>query len=139
MAETVHATCVSWQGKAALITGRAGAGKSTLGLQLMALGCDLIADDRTVLDISAGQIIASCPSTLAGLMEARGIGILTADAASSAEVHFVIDLDQAEAERLPPRRYTTVLGCNLPLIWRLEGPQFVPAVMQILKSGWSDR
>ncbi len=139
MAETVHATCVSWQGKAVLITGHAGAGKSTLGLQLMALGCGLIADDRTVLEASDGQVFARCPPTLTGLIEARGIGILTAGAAPSATVHLVVDLDQTEAERLPPRRYNTVLGCNLPLIWRVEGAQFAPAILQILKSGWSDR
>ena len=139
MAKTVHATCVSWQGKAVLITGRAGAGKSTLGLQFMALGCDLIADDRTALDLSDGQVMASCPPTILGLIEARGIGILTAKAAPTAAVHLVVDLDQAEAERLPQRRYYTLLGCNLPLIWRVEGAQFAPAILQILKSGWSDR
>lgn len=139
MAETVHATCVSWQDKAVLITGRAGAGKSTLALQCMALGCTLIADDRTVLDLSDGQVMASCPPTLAGLIEARGIGILTADVAPSAVVCLVVDLDQTEAERLPPRRYNTVLGCSLPLIRRVEGAQFVPAILQLLKSGWSDR
>lgn len=139
MAETVHATCVSWQGKAVLITGRAGAGKSGLALQLMALGCDLIADDRTVLDAARGQVIASSPPTIAGLIEARGVGILTAANAASAVVVLVVDLDRTETARLPAQRNVTLAGCDLPLIWKTDSTHFVAAILQILKSGWSDR
>jgi HPr kinase/phosphorylase len=130
---------VSWHGKAVLITGRAGSGKSSIALQLMALGCDLVADDRTVVEVADGQVIATCPPTIAGLIEARGIGILNASHVPSAIVALVVDLDQAEGARLPPRRLFTVLGCDLPLIWQTEGAHFVPAILQILKSGWSDR
>ncbi|MFT6075966.1 MAG: HPr kinase/phosphorylase [Yoonia sp.] len=139
MTSTIHATCVSWHGKAVLITGQSGSGKSGIGLQLMALGCDLIADDRTSLEISNNQLIASCPLTLAGLIEARGIGILNAGHTPSAAVALVVDLNQTETARLPQQHVFTVLGCGLPLIWRVDGAHFVPAILQILKSGWSDR
>jgi HPr kinase/phosphorylase len=122
-----------------LITGRAGSGKSSIALQLMALGCDLIADDRTTLEIADGQVIATCPPTIAGLIEARGIGILNASYVPSATVALVVDLDQTEVARMPQQRVFTVLGCDLPLIWRTDDAHFVPAILQILKSGWSDR
>lgn len=139
MTTTFHATCVSWHSKAVLITGQSGSGKSGIGLHLMALGCDLIADDRTKLDVSDGQVVASCPPALGGLIEARGIGILNAGHTPSSAVALVVDLDQTETARLPQQRIFTVLGCDLPLIWRVEGAHFVPAILQILKFGWSDR
>ena len=139
MNTTIHATCLSWHGKAVLVTGKSGSGKSGLGLQLMVLGCDLIADDHTCLERSENQIIASCPPTLTGLIEARGIGILNASHAPSAAVALVVDLNETETARLPQQRLFTVLGCDLPLIWRVDGAHFVSAILQILKSGWSDR
>lgn len=139
MSTTLHATSVSWRGKAVLITGQSGSGKSGIGLQLMALGCDLIADDRTDLKLADGKLIASCPPTLTGLIEARGLGILNVPCVPSATVALVVDLDQTETARLPQRRVFTVLGCDIPLIWRVEGAHFVPAILQTLKSGWSDR
>ena len=48
-AQILNASCVAWQGRGALILGRSGAGKSALALQLMALGADLVSDDRTEL------------------------------------------------------------------------------------------
>ncbi|MFT7106977.1 MAG: HPr kinase/phosphorylase [Yoonia sp.] len=139
MTTTLHATCVSWHRNAVLISGRSGSGKSGIGLQLMALGCDLIADDRIILKISDGQLIASSQPTLAGLIEARGLGILSAPHVPSATVALVVDLDETETARLPQRRIFTALGCDVPLIWRVESAHFVPAILQILKSGWSDR
>lgn len=119
--------------------GHAGSGKSSLALQLMALGCDLVADDRTKIEVSERKVIARCPATLAGLIEARGVGILNANHVPSATVVLVVDLDQTETARLPQRRIFTDLGCDLPLIWRSDSTHFVPAILQILKSGWSDR
>ena len=45
----VHASCVARDGRAVLIRGASGSGKSGLALQLMALGAGLVADDRTRL------------------------------------------------------------------------------------------
>ena len=138
MPEFLHASCVAWDGKAILIKGKSGSGKSGMALHLMALGCVLVADDRTNLSRKDKHLIATCPLTLSGLIEARGIGILNARPLPAAEVALVVDLDQTETERLPQRRIITVLGCDLPLIWRSDHAHFVPAILQILKSGWSD-
>ncbi len=139
MAQTLHATCVSLHDNAVLITGASGSGKSTIGLQLMALGCDLVSDDRTILEMQDGQVMASCPATLSGLIEARGVGLLEARPVARATVRLVVDLDRTTTDRLPERGTITLLERDLPLIWRADGPQFVPALLQFLKTGWSDR
>jgi len=88
----LHASCVSFNGRAALITGSSGSGKSALALELMAYGASLVADDRVVLRAQDGQITASAPDTIKGLIEARGFGILNADTVDHADVVVCIDL-----------------------------------------------
>ncbi len=135
---TVHASCVAMQGRALLIRGGSGSGKSALALAMMGFGAGLVADDRVCLTRSAGQVVASAPQTIAGLIEARGVGILRADTLASAPVVLVADLDRAETDRLPHPRTTILLGCKLPLLFRVDAPHFAPALMQYLKAGRLD-
>ncbi len=139
VSQTEHATCVAWDGRAVLITGKSGVGKSALGLMLMGLGCTLVADDRTLLTATDGTLLASCPPAITGLIEARGIGILNADHIPQAFVQLVVDLDTITEERLPQRRVITLLGCDIPLISGREDPLFAAAVLQTLRGGWSDQ
>lgn len=139
MSASLHASAVAWQDQAVLITGKSGSGKSTLALGLMAYGCDLVADDRALLLAENGQLFARAPETITGLIEARGIGVLNAHPVMRARVCLVVDLDRVETQRLPPRRSITLENCELPLIYRVDGPHWVPAILQLLKSGWSDR
>lgn len=132
---TLHATSVAWDGRAVLITGGSGTGKSTLALQLMAFGCTLIADDATLLHATDGLLIASCPPPLTGLIEARGTGLLQAHCLPSAPVKMCITLDQIETERLPPWRTVAYLGISLPLLHKVETSHFTAAVLQYLKQG----
>ncbi|MEJ8562916.1 HPr kinase/phosphatase C-terminal domain-containing protein [Yoonia sp. GPGPB17] len=137
--DTLHASCVAWNDRAVLIMGAAGAGKSALALSLMALGCRLVADDIVQLSVNAGTMIATCHPNIQGLIEARGVGILNATTRPKAQVVLAVDLDRCTVERLPQPRVFTHLGCDLPLIYRVDAPHFAPAILQILKSGWSDR
>jgi len=134
-----HATCVAWGDRAVLIIGASGRGKSALGLQLMALGCVLVADDRVILRPTGPHLLAHCPPSIVGLIEARGAGILNADTRPEAKIVLVVDLDQTEDQRLPDRYMTRIGSYDFPLVKRLDGPQFPAIILQILKSGWSDR
>ena len=137
--ETHHATCVALCDRAVLILGAAGRGKSTLGLQVMALGGLLVADDRVLLRADGDRLLAECPPAILGLIEARGVGILHAAYQARAQVALVVDLDQSEDRRLPERAYTRIYDCDIPLIKRIDGPHFPAIIVQILKAGWSDR
>ncbi|MCX7646951.1 MAG: serine kinase [Rhodobacteraceae bacterium] len=131
----VHGTAVSLGGRALLILGPAGAGKSALALELLALGAGLIADDRTLLSLREGHPVASAPATIAGRIEARGLGILAATPAPPAPVVLAADLGRVETERLPPARHIDLLGVAIPLVHKVDGPHFPAALLQYLRGG----
>ena len=129
----LHASCVAVNTRAVLILGAAGAGKSALALQLMAFGAELVADDQTQITAQDQQLVATCPSALSGMIEARGVGLLHAPPRTSAPLHLVVDLDQTETARLPPHRITTLLGVSLPLVLGAQTPHFPASVLCYLK------
>ena len=55
---SLHCACVSWQGKGVLLSGGAGAGKSTLSLALAQTGLDFLSDDRTLVRENRGRLVA---------------------------------------------------------------------------------
>ena len=112
----LHASCVACAGCGVLILGQSGAGKSALALQLISLGANLVADDRTEVRAGGLHLVARAPDTIQGLIEARGVGILRLPFLPSAEISLVIDLDQTESDRLPPRRRVTLLGIDCDLV-----------------------
>ncbi|KDB02642.1 HPr kinase [Defluviimonas sp. 20V17] len=122
-------------GRGVLILGPSGAGKSGLALQLMALGARLVADDRTRLSARAGSLIARAPAAIAGRIEARGLGILAADAVGEAVVALAVDLGQTETDRLPPDRRLTLMGCTVPLCHGISSGHFPAAIVQYLRAG----
>jgi HPr kinase/phosphorylase len=101
LTETLHATSVSVEGHAVLILGASGTGKSALALQLIALGAELVADDRTIITRSSKTLRASVPEAIAGQIEARGVGILGVPHAASAQVVLAVDMGRQSAKRLP--------------------------------------
>lgn len=131
----LHATCVALDGRGVLILGRSGAGKSSLALELMALGARLVADDRTVVQPGDGAPVASCPPAILGRIEARGIGILRADPAPPVPVALVVDLDRPEPDRLPPRRTRDVAGHPVALVHNPGTGPFAAAIVQYLRGG----
>ncbi|MFZ5750727.1 MAG: HPr kinase/phosphorylase [Pseudomonadota bacterium] len=137
-AVNLHAGCVAFEGRGILILGPSGSGKSALALDLMALGCRLVSDDRTDLVARDGRLFASAPAILRGVIEARGIGLLRADPVDRAEVALAVDLGQTETERLPPRRHICVCGVDLPLLLGPSSPHFPAAVLQYLRGGRAD-
>jgi len=133
-AQTLHATTVAINGRAALIRGASGSGKSGLALQLLALGADLVADDRTVVWADGATLWADAPDTIRGQIEARGVGILRSPAAGPCAVALVVDMDEIEAERLPEGREVRLMGIPLPVINKSESAHF-PAALAVYLTG----
>jgi HPr kinase/phosphorylase len=133
--EIVHGSCVAADGRGLLILGPSGSGKSSLALRLLSLGARLVADDRTLLSVEAGRLVARCPGPISGLIEARGVGILRAPALERADVALIADLGQTETERLPPLRHITILGCGVDLVLQGQNDHFPDALMLYLRHG----
>ncbi len=111
----VHGSAVCLSGRAALIVGPSGSGKSALALALMSMGAGLIADDRTIVTEDArGTPIASCPPTIAGRIEVRGVGIFRVPPAAPAPLVLVVDLGCRPRSRLPGRSFWTFGQHRIP-------------------------
>jgi serine kinase of HPr protein (carbohydrate metabolism regulator) len=114
--ESVHATSVAIDGRAVLITGASGAGKSDLALRLIDRGFTLVSDDQTVVRRDGDRLLASAPASIAGKLEIRGIGIMEMATESDVPVALLVELT-SDIPRLPDdRRELPVLGLPLPLI-----------------------
>ena len=118
-----------------LILGASGAGKSALALSLVALGAELVADDRTSLSRAGDNVVASCPDALSGMIEARFVGLLHAKAAGPATLCLLVNLDQPETDRLPPFRTASFLGAEIPLLHNVAQPHFPAAIRQYVLHG----
>lgn len=138
---SVHASAVLVGNRAVLIRGPSGSGKSHLAFDLILAGRSgqtapavLVGDDRVHLEASAGQLIVKPAPALAGLIEIRGLGIRRCDFANEAVVGLVVDLDAADAERLPAPEalQTLVSGIKLPRIPVGRGFAALPLVIAAL-------
>lgn len=115
----VHGTCVEIGGKGLLLRGPSGAGKSDLAFRLIRgpARARLVADDQVGLENEAGRIFATAPPALAGLLELRGLGLVTMPVVARAEVVMVVDLvPRDDVPRLPEARTAALCGVELPLL-----------------------
>ncbi|MDM7256128.1 MAG: HPr kinase/phosphatase C-terminal domain-containing protein [Paracoccus sp. (in: a-proteobacteria)] len=131
--DIIHASAVALDGRGLLILGPSGAGKSALALQMMAWGALLVADDRVSLTVADGALWASAPPRLSGLIEARGVGILSAKPLERAQIVLAADLGAAAAERLPQAQQLMLRGIALALVSAPYGPHLGPALLQYLR------
>jgi serine kinase of HPr protein (carbohydrate metabolism regulator) len=114
--ENLHASCVANEGRAVLIAGPSGSGKSDLALRLLDRGFVLVSDDRTIVRKESGKLIASAPDTIKGKLEIRGIGIVDMDSIADAPLALVVELT-TDITRLPDdSRERLILGVGVPLI-----------------------
>lgn len=117
MSVTLHASCVAIHGRAVLLTGASGSGKSDLALRLIDRGATLVGDDGIIVEARGGRLLARAGPNIAGQIEVRGLGILTTPAIAEAPLALAIALDQPvprmPEETLPVR---VIEGLTLPLL-----------------------
>jgi len=115
----LHATTVSVGGRAVLIEGVSGAGKSDLALRLIDRGAILVSDDYSLVRRLGSSITASAPPNIAGKIEVRGVGIVEVPYQAEANVALIVTL--GATTRLPePEQMRQILGIDIPLV-ALEG------------------
>jgi len=115
-AETVHGSTVAIGGRAVLITGPSGSGKSDLTLRLVDRGFSLVSDDQTIVKKDGSRLVASAPPTIAGKLEIRGIGIIDVEQIDNVPVALIVELT-GDIQRMPDdSRERPILGIKLPLI-----------------------
>lgn len=115
LAPPIHANCVALDGRAVLLTGPSGSGKSDLSLRLIDRGWQLVADDYVHIAAINGQVYAIPPTNIAGRIEVRNVGILTIDYLKQAPICLKITLDGQPA-RLPQPSYFTVKDVEIPAL-----------------------
>jgi serine kinase of HPr protein (carbohydrate metabolism regulator) len=105
----IHATAIVVGTRGLLFTGPSGRGKSTLAFACLAAArrqgafAALVADDQVLISRNGNHLIATCPPSIAGLMELRGSGIVEIENVTSAVLDLAVQVvSLADAERLPP-------------------------------------
>ena len=121
-----QATCVAIGGRAILIEGAPGSGKSSLALALIDRGAVLIGDDGVSLTARGGQLYASPPPNIAGLLEVRNLGLLQFPTVSDVRVALVVQFEPQAPRFVEAPELTERAGAELPLI-RFWPSETVPA------------
>ena len=110
-----NVTGVAIGGRALLIEGAPGLGKSSLALALIDRGAVLIGDDAIELVQQDGTLIAAPPPNTSGLIEVRNIGLMEFPTIQ-APVALILQLD-ADAPRFPMDVPTRDLaGISVPVL-----------------------
>ncbi|MFT5508016.1 MAG: HPr kinase/phosphorylase [Hyphomicrobiaceae bacterium] len=138
----ISGTTIARQGWAVLIRGKSGLGKSDLALraicqpiQLPGEACSqpfqLVSDDQTVLTVRDGLLLTSSPGALRDLIEVRGIGIVSAPTVAGSPLALIVDLVEAEIERMPDYPGATDLLLGYPIDVVRVAPFEVSAPLKI--------
>lgn len=138
--ETLHATAVAIDGRAVLLEGASGVGKSDLALRLIDRGAVLVSDDYTLLVRRGDALLARAPDAIRGRIEVRGLGIVAMPSVDDVAVALIVRLG-GEPARLPERRVRRIAGVAvrelsfdaafastpIKIEWALRQPDATPA------------
>ncbi|KUR73204.1 serine kinase [Novosphingobium fuchskuhlense] len=111
-----QATCVAIEGRAVLIEGPPGSGKSSLALALIDRGAVLVGDDGVTLEPDGTRLLASPVPATAGLLEVRGLGLVPMPATAAVPVALVIVLDAAAPRFIEAAEAAGRCDVTLPLV-----------------------
>ena len=118
----IHATALVVREFGVLITGESGSGKSGLALALLALAKRagqfgaLVGDDRVWVEAVHGRLVAAGAPQTAGLIERRGVGLVSAPSEPAAVIDLCVALSGPNRRwpRWPEEQATVVAGIAVP-------------------------
>lgn len=129
----MQASVVAIDGRALLIEGAPGSGKSSLALALIDRGAMLVGDDGVTLHRAGSQLIAAPPPNIAGKLEVRNVGLIDLPC-TSAPLALILMLD-SDAPRYPePLQQRDLLGVAIPALPFRPGD-----AIQALRAEWALR
>lgn len=111
-----QATCVAIAGRAVLIEGAPGTGKSSLALALIDRGAVLVGDDGVLLEAQGARLLVSPVPATAGLLEVRGLGLVPMPVAAAVPAALVIVLDPDAPRFIEAAEAALRHGAALPLV-----------------------
>ena len=117
-----HATVVVLGSHGVFIEGASGTGKTQLALRLLRFAnaggrlARLVADDQVFLAARHGRLVATCPPSIKGLVEARGFGPAPITAEPGAVIDLVVRLAEPPVPRLDEGRMRELCGLALPML-----------------------
>lgn len=110
-----QATCVLVDGRAVLLEGEPGSGKSSLALALIDRGALLVGDDGVRLEQRGTRLWASAPPNIAGLLEIRNVGLVELPTGEG-PVALLLRLDKAAPRHPEQAGRQTIDGCVVPVL-----------------------
>lgn len=117
-----QSTAVAIGGRALLLEGPPGAGKSSLALALIDRGAVLVGDDGISIEARFGAVWAGPAPATAGKIELRNVGIATL-ACTSAPIALVLALGEDAPRYVEATLTLSIAGCDVPcLAFDARGP-----------------
>jgi len=111
-----QATAVAIGGRALLIEGPPGTGKSSLALALIDRGAALIGDDAVMLEVVDGLLLASPHPRVTGLIEVRNVGLIAMPVTGGVPVALVLRLDAEAPRHVEAADRVERAGVSLPML-----------------------
>lgn len=111
-----QATAVAIGGRAILIEGAPGVGKSSLALALIDRGARLVGDDGVLLAAEDGRLLACPHPAIAGLIEVRNLGLLPMPVVGDVPVALVVLLDHGAPRHVEAAERVERGGVPLPAL-----------------------
>lgn len=137
--ETLHTSCVAIDGRAVLIEGRSGEGKSDLALRLIDRGAVLVSDDYTICTRTDGVLLAAAPPNIAGKIEVRGIGVIDMPHQDRVPIALLVTIIEAPPRMPEGPKKRRIAGIDIPevALAALEPSTPVKVELALRHIGWT--